>query len=353
MRKKNTAFALLASFLLITLSPDAAWAQAGRDYIYIVGSSTVYPFATVVAERFGRNSRFRTPKVESTGSGGGIKLFCDGVGTGYPDVVNSSRKITQSEFNECRRNGVDAVIEVKFGHDGIVLANATTGADLRVSRHQLYLALAKKIPAADGQMVENPHRNWRDIDAALPNVPIEVYGPPPTSGTRDAFVRLVFEHGCRETAWLDALESDEPQSFRSLCHPVREDGAYVEAGENDNLVVQKLQANPSAYGVLGFSFLDQNASRVKAAMVDGQRPTFDTIASAEYPLSRPLFFYVKKAHVAMIPGFREYLDEFMRERTWGDDGYLSYRGLVPLAAPERQDIANRVGELRALTFAQQ
>lgn len=353
VRKKNTAFALLASLLPILLAPAAAEAQTGRDYIYIVGSSTVYPFATVVAERFGRNTRFRTPKVESTGSGGGIKLFCDGVGTGYPDVVNSSREITRSELSQCQNNGVDAVIEVKFGHDGIVLANAVAGTDLRVSRSELYLALAKQIPAANGEMQDNPHRTWRDIAAELPDVPIEVYGPPPTSGTRDAFVGLVFEEGCRQTAWLGALETDDPQAFRSLCHPVREDGVYVEAGENDNLVVQKLQVNPSAFGLLGFSFLDQNGSTVKAAMIDGQRPTFDSIATGKYPLSRPLFFYVKKAHVPVIPGFREYLDEFMRERTWGDDGYLSYRGLVPLASEERRDIADKVNQLRALTLAQQ
>ena len=345
---------MVASLLLATWVQETAFAQAGRDYLYIVGSSTVYPFATVVAERFGRNTPFRTPKVESTGSGGGIKLFCDGVGTGYPDVVNSSRQITPSELDQCRQNGVTAVIEVKFGHDGIVLANAVAGSELRISRQQLYLALAKRIPARDAQeMTDNPHRTWREIDASLPDAPIEVYGPPPTSGTRDAFVRLVFEEGCRAAEWLRALEAEDPDAFRALCHPVREDGGYVEAGENDNLIVQKLQANPTAYGLLGFSFLDQNGSRVKAASIDGSKPSFETISTSAYPLSRPLYFYVKKAHVAVIPGFREYLDEFMLERTWGDDGYLSYRGLVPLAASERRDIAERVEELKALTLARQ
>lgn len=352
MTKKSTAIAVVASAISLLALSDSSSAQARRDFVYVVGSSTVYPFATIVAERFGRRTRFRTPKVESTGSGGGIKLFCDGVGTVFPDVVNASRRITASELDECRDNGVDAVVEVKIGYGGIVLGSAIGAEALSITRGQLYLALAKRLPGtAEGEVVENPNRTWRDVDAALPNLPILVYGPPPTSGTRDAFVNLVFETGCRQTSWVADLESADPPRFRALCHPVREDGAYVEAGENDNLLVQKLQANPQAFGLLGFGSLDQNGATIKPATIDGVWPTFESILTSEYPLSRPLFFYVKKAHVPVIPGLAEYLEEFTSERTWGDDGYLAYRGLVPQTYEERVEVARVVSDLESLVLA--
>lgn len=353
MAKKSTAFAIVASALLVLAAEGDARAQSGRDFVYVVGSSTVYPFATIVAERFGRATRFRTPKVESTGSGGGIKLFCDGVGVAFPDVVNASRRITAAELRQCRANGVSSVVEVKVGYGGIVLGSASGAPNLNVTRRQLYLALAKRVPtSAAGETIENPHRVWSDIDAALPNLPILVLGPPPTSGTRDAFVNLVFETGCRLTPWIAELENSDQARFRALCHPVREDGAYVEAGENDNLVVQRLIANPRAFGVLGFGSLDQNAARIKAAIIDGGRPTFESILSAEYPLSRPLFFYVKKAHVPVIPGLREFLREFSSERAWGDDGYLTYRGLVPQSRSERDEAERVVNALEPLVLAE-
>lgn len=306
----------------------------------------MYPFATIVAERFGRGSQFRTPKVESTGSGGGIKLFCDGIGNDYPDVVNASREMTDTEFRRCRENGVRDIAEVRFGYDGIILANAVTSAELAVTSEQLFLALARRVPGpAPESLVDNPNLSWRDIDGALPDQPIEVYGPPPTSGTRDAFVELVLEAGCVKTPWIAALRESNPAEFRAICHSVREDGRYIEAGENDNLVVQRLESNPGAFGIVGFSFVDQNPDLVKGAVVDGVAPSFESVATLEYPISRPLYFYVKKQHLGFVPGLSEFVSEFTAERAFGDLGYLSYRGLVPLPAAEREKVTASVAEL--------
>ena len=354
MAKRITGRVLLASALVALLIGGAASAQSSRDYIYIVGSSTVYPFATVVAERFGRGTEFRTPKVESTGSGGGLKLFCDGIGTEYPDITNASRAIKQSEIDTCAANGVTDVIEVKIGYDGIVIANAIGAAAVDLSRADIFLALAKDVPGdKEGTLIENPYRTWADVNPALPAARIEVLGPPPTSGTRDAFVELAMEGGCTTIGWIRALKSADPDRFRAICHTIREDGAFVEAGENDNLIVQKLQANPSAFGIFGFSFLDQNAEKVKGAKVDAVEPTFDAIADGGYPVSRPLYFYVKKAHVDVIPGLKGFLREFTSERAWGEEGYLSERGLIPMPDEERRRVATDVRELNPLSLARQ
>ncbi|WP_245615512.1 substrate-binding domain-containing protein [Afifella pfennigii] len=311
----------------VAVTAGAAQAQS-RDQIQIVGSSTVFPFSTAVAERFGqKNSQFKTPVVESTGSGGGLKLFCGGVGASTPDITNASRRIKQSEFETCTSNGVTPV-EVKVGFDGIVLANAMSGPDLSLTREQIFQALAKQLPDADGNLQPNPNQNWSDIDPALPNEKIEVLGPPPTSGTRDAFVELVMEEACAE-----AVEAAD------VCSEIREDGAYVEAGENDNLIVQKLEANPQAVGIFGFSFLDQNSNVIKGAIVDGVEPSFDLIASGDYPVSRSLYFYIKKEHVGTIPGIAEYAQEFTSEEAFGADGYLTELGLIPL--PEEARASNR------------
>jgi phosphate transport system substrate-binding protein len=319
-------------------------AQAVRDYISIVGSSTVYPFATVVAERFGRNSSFKTPKIEPTGSGGGLKLFCNGIGVEHPDIANSSRRITPSEVETCASNGVEDIVEVKIGYDGIVLANSTAVKPIDLTLRDIYLALAKNVPDPAGaqRLVENPYRRWSDVNGALPAVNIEVLGPPPTSGTRDAFLELAMEGGCKSFPWVAALARD---AYLSACHTIREDGAYIEAGENDNLIVQKLAANHQAFGIFGYSFLEQNFDKVQGAHVGGVAAEFDSIADGEYPISRPLYFYVKKAHVDVIPGIREYLKEFTSDSAWGDFGYLSDKGLIPLAEDERREVIAQVTSL--------
>jgi phosphate transport system substrate-binding protein len=352
MAPRNTVLLALASAVLSLGAVGTAQAQSARDYIYIVGSSTVYPFATVVAERFGRGTEFKTPKVESTGSGGGLKLFCDGVGVDYPDIANSSRAIKASEIASCAANGVTEVVEVMIGYDGIVIANAMAAPKVDLDLAEIFLALAKQVPGeVEGELIDNPYETWAEINPELPDERIEVLGPPPTSGTRDAFVELAMEGGCRSTPWIDELRSTDNKRYLAICHTIREDGAFIEAGENDNLIVQKLEANPNAFGIFGFSFLDQNAEKVKGAGVNGVVPTFDAIADGDYPVSRPLFFYVKKAHVGVIPGLREYLREFTSPRAWGEEGYLSERGLIPLPDDERSRVAADVRNLTPLSLA--
>ena len=307
-----------------------------RDNIEVVGSSTVYPFSTVVAERYGRSTGKATPKIESTGSGGGMKLFCSGVGTNYPDITNSSRRIKMSEFKKCQENGVKDVIEVQIGYDGIVIANSVDAKSINLSRKDIFLALAAKVPGdTEGSLIDNPYTNWKQINPLLPDIDIEVLGPPPTSCTRDAFVELGMEGGCKKIAWIAALKKTDKNTYKQVCHTVREDGRYIEAGENDNLIVQKLEANPAALGIFGFSFLDQNADKVQGASIESVEPTFESIADKSYPISRPLFFYVKKAHVGVVPGMMGYLKEFTSERAWGVEGYLAEKGMIPLPIKER------------------
>jgi phosphate transport system substrate-binding protein len=332
----------VASGLIFT---GIAAAQAARDYISIVGSSTVYPFATVVAEQFGRGStRFKAPKIESTGSGGGIQLFCNGVGIEHPDIANSSRRIHARELETCARNGVTEVVEVKIGYDGIVLANSNAAPKYALTREQIFLALAKQVPdpAGSGRLVANPYRRWSDIDPSLSAVNIEVLGPPPTSGTRDAFVELVMDVGC---ATLPAIAALEGAAHQTACQTMREDGAFIEAGENDNLIVQKLESNPRALGIFGYSFLEQNQDKVHGSAIDGITPEFEAIADGSYPVARPLYFYVKKAHVGVIPGIAEYLREFTGEAASGEFGYLTDRGLIPLPEAEREEVLAAVQEM--------
>ena len=294
----------------------SAQGQSARDYINIVGSSTVYPFATVVAERFGKQTDFKTPKIESTGSGGGLKLFCAGIGVRHPDIANASRRIKSSEVEKCARNGVTDILEIKIGYDGIVLANSKKAPQMSITREQVFLALGEKVPQNNqNRTTQNRTNKWSEVAADLPASKIEVLGPPPTSGTRDAFVELALEGGCKSFDWIKALKKKDKKAYKALCHRVREDGAYVEAGENDNLIVQKLEANPSAFGVFGFSFLDQNSDKLQGSKIDGVEPTFENIADGHYPVSRPLYFYVKKAHIGKVPGMKEYLAEFMSEST--------------------------------------
>ncbi len=346
--KKTVVWMAAAAFLAAAAGTAAA---QQRDGISIVGSSTVYPFATVVAEKFGKTGGFKTPKIESTGTGGGFKLFCGGVGVGHPDITNASRAIKAGEFETCQKNGVTEVIEVKIGYDGIVIANAKKAAPIKLTRKEIFLALAKEVPdpADPAKLVPNPYKTWKAINPALPDVKIEVLGPPPTSGTRDAFVELAMETGAEKIESLKALKSSDAKAFQKVFASIREDGAYIEAGENDNLIVQKLVANPNAFGIFGFSFLDQNADRIQGALVEEAPPTFENIASGKYPLSRPLFFYVKKAHVGVIPGIKEYLAEFTSEKAWGKDGYLSEKGLIPLPEAERKQVAQNVAQMKVLT----
>ena len=310
--------------IVFAMASISATSSMARESIEVVGSSTVYPFSTVVAERYGRASGQLTPKIESTGSGGGMKLFCSGVCTNYPDITNSSRRMKSSEFKKCQANGVKEVIEVQVGYDGIVIANSVESAPVELSRKDIFLALAAQVPgAAEGELIDNPYTTWKQVNSALPDTAIEVLGPPPTSGTRDAFAELALEGGCKKFAWIKAMKKTDKSAYKALCHTIREDGAYIEAGENDNLIVQKLQANPAALGIFGFSFLDQNADKVQGANIESVEPTFESIADKSYPISRPLYFYVKKAHVGVVPGIEGYLKEFTSERAWGEDGYLA------------------------------
>ncbi len=350
MWKKGIMLAAASLFAVSAVSTSHG--ASGRDYISIVGSSTVYPFVTTVAEQFGKTSRFKTPKIESTGSGGGMKLFCAGSGIDTPDVTNSSRRIKFSEYEKCQQNGVKEIVEVKIGYDGIVLANAKTAGQLQLSKKDIFLALAKDVPNPEGgaTLVANPYKTWQEVNGSLPDTKIEVLGPPPTSGTRDAFVELAMEGGCKEIEWIKALKKTDKKQFKALCHTVREDGAYIEAGENDNLIVQKLEANPRAFGIFGFSFLDQNGDKIQGSLIGGEEPTFENIAAGKYPVSRPLYFYVKSSHVGVVPGMVDFLSEFASDKAWGEEGYLTDKGLIPMPEEERKQFAADVKGLKPLVM---
>lgn len=325
---KTLATVALAGSVAAMSTPAMA-----RDTISIVGSSTVYPFATVVAERFGTKTDFNTPKLESTGSGGGMKLFCQGIGTQHPDITNASRRMKSSEFEMCQKNGVTDITEFRIGSDGIVIASSKEAENLEITLEQLFLALGSKVPV-NGEWVDNPNEKWSDVDASLPNKPIQVMGPPPTSGTRDSFNELALAAGCDELPEAANLSKDE---HKSICESVREDGAFIEAGENDNLIVQKLIGDTDMYGVFGYSFLEENTDRLQAATLNGMVPTAEAIAADEYPVARSLFFYVKQAHVGVIPGMQEYVDEFTSNAAMGQNGYLKSVGLI---VPPRDQLMN-------------
>ena len=332
--KRAVVFAVVAVLLATT---GAVQAQQ-RDAISIVGSSTVYPFATVVAEKFGKAGAFKTPKIESTGTGGGFKLFCGGVGVQHPDISNASRAIKASEFETCGKAGVTEIVEVKIGYDGIVLANSKKGPEIKLTTKDIFLALAKEVPDPKGgdALVPNPYKSWKDVNPALPAAKIEVLGPPPTSGTRDAFLELAMEPGALQFDGLKKLQKEDAKKFQKVFASIREDGAYIDAGENDNLIVQKLVANPSAIGIFGFSFLDQNTDKIQGAFVNGGQPTFENIASGKYPLSRPLFFYVKKAHVGVIPGIKEYPGRVHERESLGQGRVPERKGPDPAARRRAQ-----------------
>lgn len=345
MKRANISALLFAT----TLGMVATGAAQARDEIRIVGSSTVYPFSTVVAERFGRSTAHKTPVVESTGTGGGFKLFCSGLGEGTPDVSNASRAIKPSEVELCAGNGVTDIVEVKIGYDGIVLANASGVEQYNLTTRDIFLALAKDVPNGNGGLKPNDAKTWKDVNPALPNAKIEVLGPPPTSGTRDAFAELAMESGCKTFDWINAVKSSDKKRYQAICHSVREDGAYIEAGENDNLIVQKLDANKNALGIFGYSFLDQNMDKVQASNINGVDATFENIADGSYAVARPLFFYVKKAHLDVIPGLREFVVEFVSDDASGEEGYLEERGLIPMSGAERDDWLDNVLNFKSMS----
>ncbi|HEX7108313.1 MAG TPA: PstS family phosphate ABC transporter substrate-binding protein [Aestuariivirga sp.] len=318
--------------VLLAVSALALFAgpALARDLIRIVGSSTVYPFTTTVAENFGKTSGMKTPVVESTGTGGGMKLFCASVGEDSPDLTNASRRIKKSEFEDCAKNGVTEIVEVKIGFDGLTLAASKDAPAMKLTKQQVFMALAKQVPDADGKLVDNPYKMWSDIDASLPASKIEVLGPPPTSGTRDSFMELAMEVGAAKFKSLEALKKSDAKAFEAVWKSIREDGAYVEAGENDNLIVQKLQANPAALGIFGFSFLEENASSIKGLEIDGVAPAYETVASGDYKMARPLFIYAKKQHVGVVPGMAEFVAEYVSDKALGVDGYLADKGLITL-----------------------
>ncbi len=341
---KKLSMAIAAGLLVATSAAQA------RDNISIVGSSTVYPFATAVAETYAKKTGNPAPKVESTGTGGGMKLFCEGAGVETADMTGASRRIKESELADCKKNGVSAV-EIKVGYDGIAIATAKAADTYKFTRRDLFLALAKEVPETTGgnmdavtgnlKLIPNPYKTWKEINAELPDAPIEVLGPPPTSGTRDAFVELVMHEGCKSFPAIKKLEKEESDKFKAICNSMREDGKYIEAGENDNLIVQKLQANPKAVGIFGFSFLEQNSDKVKGSAVEGVEITFENIAEGKYSVSRPLYIYVKKEHVGTVKGIEEFVTELTSDAAWGDTGYLAEKGMIPM--PEAERTANGSG----------
>lgn len=335
------AFAIAAALLLLFANqltfaaerPSASlFKNSSRNYISTVGSSTVYPFTAAIAEKFGRQKKFRTPTVESTGTGGGFKLFCSGIGFEFPDFSNASRKIEASELTKCAENNIKNIGEIKIGYDGIVLANSIAGKKFHLTREQIFLALAEKIPH-NGQLINNPFRKWSEIDHRLPAIEIRVYGPPSTSGTRDAFVELVLEKACANLPTFVAAYPDK-KVRQKKCHTIRSDEVFIEAGENDNLILQKLRNDKDAFGIFGFSFLEENKNSIQAATIENIEPAFETIINNKYSVSRPLFIYFKREHFDLAPGMKEFIREIVSKDTLGADGYLVQKGLIPLSDSE-------------------
>ena len=317
---------------------------SAREYVSIAGSSTVLPFATIVAERLGRNPSQKTPVVESGGSSVGKKGVCDGTGVQFIDIGNASSRMKPAELEYCNKNGVK-LTEIKVGYDGIVVANSKDAPQLEISLADLGKALTAKVPV-NGVMVDNPYKTWKDVNPALPDLKIRVYGPPTTSGTRASFAEIVNEKGyCKKDA--DAKAALKAAGAKAkVCRAMRTDGAYVEAGEQDNLIVQKLQEDKDAFGIFGFSYLDQNSDTLQGAKLSGVAPTFDAIADGSYKASRDLFFYVKHNHIGVVPGIQEYMLEWTKH--WGDDGALADAGMIALGAEEMAEMISRMEELPVL-----
>lgn len=321
----------------------AMTAAEARDRISIVGSSTVFPYTQAVAEEFAARTGAPAPVLESTGTGGGFKVFCGGVGENHPDITGASRRITRSEFELCAGNGVTDITEAQIGYDGLSIAiSRANEADWDLTEEQIFRALAAELPDGKGGFSTNPNRLWSDIDPSLPAMPILVYGPPPSSGTRDAFVELVMHDGCSALPGMAELKKTDADRWNELCSRMRQDGAFVEAGENDNLIVQRLAADRNAIGIFGYSYVYENADRLKTVRINGVAPDFDTIADGSYPVARPLFFYVKNAHRELVPDLNDFLAEYVSDEALGPDGYLAERGLTPLPDDERAAMRDAV-----------
>lgn len=337
------ALALTAAFVVV------AGAAQARDQIRVVGSSTVYPFTTAVAEQFGKTSGMKTPVVESTGTGGGMKLFCAGVGENHPDVTNASRRMKKGEFEQCVKNGVKDIVELNVGFDGLTVAQSKAGTPIKLTLEQLLFAVAKEVPGPDGKLIANPYKNWSDIDKSLPNIKIEILGPPPTSGTRDSFHELLLEKGAEKVPALAQLKKSDSKAFDKVWKTLREDGVYVEAGENDNVIVAKLEANKNAFGVFGYSFLEENSAKLRGVPLNGVAPEFDNITSGKYPGARRMYVYFKKAHVGLVPGIDKFAAEYVSTKALGEDGYLAKKGLVTLPKSELEGVRKGVLGMQSMS----
>ena len=325
----------------LAIAAVSATAAAARDEIRIVGSSTVFPYTQAVAEQFANLTGAPSPIVESTGTGGGMKIFCEGIGEQHPDITGASRAMKPSEYELCQKNGVTDISEALIGFDGLSIAiSRENGEDWDLTLGEIYLALGAQVPV-EGEWKDNPYTMWNEINPDLPAVEILAYGPPPTSGTRDAFVELAMHAGCEELAYVHDGGFDGDW-VKENCSRMRTDGPFVEAGENDNLIVQRLEADPNALGIFGYSFLYENLDKLKAISIEGVEPSTDTIADKSYPVSRPLYFYVKNAHRGVIPNLNEFLDEYMSDDALEPGGYLSERGLVPLSDERRSELQDAV-----------
>jgi len=347
----NSKFLSLSAVVAVVGTIAFAGAASARDTIRVVGSSTVYPFTAAVAEQFGKSGAGKTPVVESTGTGGGFKLFCAGVGVGHPDVSNASRAIKKGEFEDCQKNGVKDIVEIKVGIDGLTIAQSKAGPAINLTRKQVFQALAEQVPDKDGKLVANPYKTWSDVDASLPAIKIEVLGPPPTSGTRDSFHELFMEKGAEEFASLKDLKKADSKAFDKVWKSIRKDGAYVEAGENDNVIVQKLEANKNAFGIFGYSFLEENTAKLKGVAIEGVEPEGEAISSGKYKGARPLFVYIKKQHVGVIPGLDKFVAEYVSDKAMSKDGYLARKGLVPLPKAETGKVAEAAKAMKVLDAA--
>ena len=339
---------LTASAAALALSASAGYAAA-RDQIVVVGSSTVFPYSQAAAEEYANKTGNPAPVVESLGTGGGFKAFCGGVGPDHADITGASRAIKESEVKLCSDNGVTDITEALIGYDGLSIAlSRANETEWDLTEEHIFKALAAELPDGNGGFAANPNKLWSDIDASLPATEIVAFGPPPTSGTRDAFVELVMHDGCKDLPGMAELKASDEDKWNEICSRMRQDGAFVEAGENDNLIVQRLESDPNTIGIFGYSFLYENSDKLKSVKINGVEPTFDTIADGSYPVARPLYFYVKNAHRDVIPGMQEFLEEYMSEAALGPDGYMAERGLTPLSDEKRAEVQQAVLEGKQL-----